>query len=626
MRYVFSLLLVLATYSPSNAQTDDIVGDWHVNANSFRMTISLTRQGEGYTAYLINSYGGNETLDQVTAENNAVEFRRPLNGFTQWYRVAIEDGVMVGRFSYIPGGGLSKPTDPLAYKYQITGWKDDYFPITPVVFDISAIGYRGRLRIDRQGGEFVGRLKFYAIGNTLSEKLEEDITVNHWDGEHLEFTRPSCSQVYTGEVEGATISGTFTHQGGVYQWSGHRAEVLTYGLAPKTTEERDAWQERTRRTLRRLMMAGDPQPASVNVEILCENLPPIESKPYELRDDDPAKHPQIYTLTELRLTYTIPGQFGLSARTVHAYLAKPTMPPPAGLSRYPLVVAVNGHLGSAYKVMDGGGLFWYGDAWARQGYMVLAVDIGHRPIVDVLQFGSVADLSTYLGYAYPMDPGDDPAHGNGLHSSIKPVKPEGYSDADWAYYTDWEEDGERVWDVMRAIDYAVSRSDVDPERIAVTGLSLGGEVASYVGALDIRVKAVIPAGYSPDLNVVLYKAAGHCWHWSFADFREYLDHSDVLALIAPRPLIVESGMTDNAYSVFPSPFAADKQVMRRARVAGGTLFHYLHPIGHEYRAGVVRYAVVTEPVSPGDLTWQTNADTATDGRTLFDYVRAFLNF
>jgi cephalosporin-C deacetylase len=46
-------------------------------------------------------------------------------------------------------------------------------------------------------------------------------------------------------------------------------------------------------------------------------------------------------------------------------------------------------------------------------------------------------------------------------------------------------------DVMRAIDYAVSRPDIDPNRVALLGTSQGGGFALAVGALDPRVKAVV---------------------------------------------------------------------------------------------------------------------------------------
>jgi cephalosporin-C deacetylase len=46
-------------------------------------------------------------------------------------------------------------------------------------------------------------------------------------------------------------------------------------------------------------------------------------------------------------------------------------------------------------------------------------------------------------------------------------------------------------DVMRAIDFAVSRKDLDGDRIALVGTSQGGGISLAVGALDPRVKAVV---------------------------------------------------------------------------------------------------------------------------------------
>ncbi len=53
-----------------------------------------------------------------------------------------------------------------------------------------------------------------------------------------------------------------------------------------------------------------------------------------------------------------------------------------------------------------------------------------------------------------------------------------------------------TWDGIRAIDYLVSRKEVDPERIGVTGFSGGGTVTSYLGAFDDRVKVAVPCSWS----------------------------------------------------------------------------------------------------------------------------------
>jgi hypothetical protein len=173
---------------------------------------------------------------------------------------------------------------------------------------------------------------------------------------------------------------------------------------------------------------------------------------------------------------------------------------------------------------------------------------------------------------------------------------------------------------MRALDYALSRPDVSGGKVIVTGLSMGGEVASYVGALDPRIRTVIPAGYSPDLSVVKYHGNHGCWTWAWADLRDYIDQSDVLALIAPRLLIVETGAADTVFSDRQPPFSGDKQVLRRARAAGGPVFHFLHPLAHEWRGGLLLQIIQIGPISPGDLSWQTNGETVSDGRTLFDLL------
>ncbi len=53
-----------------------------------------------------------------------------------------------------------------------------------------------------------------------------------------------------------------------------------------------------------------------------------------------------------------------------------------------------------------------------------------------------------------------------------------------------------IRDGMRAIDYLVSRKDVDPERIGVTGFSGGGTITSYLGAWDDRVKVAVPCSWA----------------------------------------------------------------------------------------------------------------------------------
>ena len=53
-----------------------------------------------------------------------------------------------------------------------------------------------------------------------------------------------------------------------------------------------------------------------------------------------------------------------------------------------------------------------------------------------------------------------------------------------------------IWDGIRGIDYLLTRDDVDPERIGVTGFSGGGTITSYIAAFDDRVKVSVPCSWS----------------------------------------------------------------------------------------------------------------------------------
>jgi hypothetical protein len=604
------------------------VGTWYLRSNRSPVTLTIEDSGSGkYKGSLIDENGAYEKIDHISWDSAArrLEFRRIGKGWWQWYRGTVVEGVFAGRFSHEKASG--KPAKLTAYSNHATGWNSTYLDrgITPRVFNVLLNNqYRAWLRIDvspKDPKKFTGRLKVYATLNRKAdgEELEYDVEVTRWDGKHLEFTRrdPAWTQHYTGAVKGRTISGTFTQTGdkGKYPWKGTRAQVLTYGLAGKSTAARDAWQQRTRRQLYHLMMAGNPAPLSHKVKVVRDKLPPISSSKLPPdRDDNPQAHPQKYHLQELRLDCTLPNPYGTPhlQRQVHGYLAVPTTRPPRG-GKFPGLLAVNGHGGSAWKMMNPDDVyFWYGDAFARRGFVVMAVDISHRPPGD--------RHGLYGGGA------DDPGHGNGLHPAIKAP----------GFDSDWEEDGERAWDAMRGLDHLLARHDVDPKRVLVTGLSMGGEMTTILGALEPRLRMSIPAGFSPDLGVMQYHPNHECWQWLNAEIHEYVDTSDFYALTAPRPLIIQTGKRDGTFSSFNPPFAADKQVVRRARAAygNGPLWHYLHYDEHHWHAGSVnpsqkterglQVPVLWEPDAAHRLSWQTDARTKVQCKTLFDCISQHL--
>jgi hypothetical protein len=248
-------------------------------------------------------------------------------------------------------------------------------------------------------------------------------------------------------------------------------------------------------------------------------------------------------------------------------------------------------------------LYWYGDSLARHGFIVLAIDIGHRPSWGV---------------------------GPVVHPPIIDV---GYADSNW------EEDGERAFSVRRAIDWFLTQPNVRSNALFMTGLSMGGEVTTITGGLDPRIGMVVPAGFSPDMHVMDNHGNHPCYKWLHADIHEYLDASDYQALTAPRPLVIETGLIDGTFSSMNTPWASDKQVLSRARDAYGTdgakLIHYLHYDAHHWHAGDINPTnpgrprgvfafAVTEPIAPGDFSWQTSSATANRSPTLYALMHELL--
>ena len=95
-----------------------------------------------------------------------------------------------------------------------------------------------------------------------------------------------------------------------------------------------------------------------------------------------------------------------------------------------------------------------------------------------------------------------------------------------------------IFDAMRALDYLVSRREVDAERIGAAGCSGGGNVTTFVSALDPRIKAAAPACYLNSLRV-LFTGPTPDSEMSMPRFVEAgLDHADFLEMAAPKPWLI----------------------------------------------------------------------------------------
>jgi hypothetical protein len=102
-----------------------------------------------------------------------------------------------------------------------------------------------------------------------------------------------------------------------------------------------------------------------------------------------------------------------------------------------------------------------------------------------------------------------------------------------------------TWDGIRAIDYLMTRSEVDKEKIGVTGLSGGGTQTAYISAFDDRVKAAAPAGYISNLRSILGMIGPQDGEQIFlGGISHGLDHADLVEVFAPKHYLLVATTRD----------------------------------------------------------------------------------
>lgn len=219
--------------------------------------------------------------------------------------------------------------------------------------------------------------------------------------------------------------------------------------------------------------------------------------------------------------------------------------------KFPAVFYVCGHSG---RGRDGNKTAFqsHGMWFARHGYVCL--------VVDTLQLGEIA--ATH--------------HGT-------------YRENRWWWHSrGYTPAGVECWNGVRGIDYLVSRPDVDPERIAVTGISGGGAATFWIAAADERVKVSVPVSGMADLSSYVPNRVinGHCdcmflyntfeWPWT-----------RIAGLVAPRPLLFVNSDQDG---IFPMD-ANERVITQLERLyslhgAGDNVDAVVSVGGHDYRRDI----------------------------------------
>jgi cephalosporin-C deacetylase-like acetyl esterase len=106
--------------------------------------------------------------------------------------------------------------------------------------------------------------------------------------------------------------------------------------------------------------------------------------------------------------------------------------------------------------------------------------------------------------------------------------------------------GMMVYDSLRAVDYLVSRPDVDSSRIGTLGLSMGSTMAWWVAALDERIKVCIDICCLTDFDSLIASKGleGHGVYYYVPRLLKHFSTGEINALIAPRAHLAQAGLRD----------------------------------------------------------------------------------
>lgn len=106
--------------------------------------------------------------------------------------------------------------------------------------------------------------------------------------------------------------------------------------------------------------------------------------------------------------------------------------------------------------------------------------------------------------------------------------------------------GMMVYDTLRAIDYVCSRADVDQDRLATLGLSMGSTMAWWVAALDTRIKVCVDICCLTDFQALIdtRNLDKHGIYYYVPGLLNEFTTAQINALIAPRPHLSLAGDLD----------------------------------------------------------------------------------
>lgn len=146
-----------------------------------------------------------------------------------------------------------------------------------------------------------------------------------------------------------------------------------------------------------------------------------------------------------------------------------------------------------------------------------------------------------------------------------------------------------IWDGMRALDYLLTRPEVDGDRINITGTSGGGFQTAHIAALDPRIKVAAPSCYITALPMRIYNRIfkdpdSDPEQDLYGMISNGVDHPGLLVMMYPRPTFVSAAVLDffpieGAHKTFREVQGLYARFGHADRIGSAEGYH-----GHQYSA------------------------------------------
>jgi len=152
--------------------------------------------------------------------------------------------------------------------------------------------------------------------------------------------------------------------------------------------------------------------------------------------------------------------------------------------------------------------------------------------------------------------------------------------------------GDRVWDVMKILDWALANLPVDRNNVIISGNSGGGTVSIYAAAADTRITMSVPgSSFCTFAGSIGYRR--HCSCNYIPGIMTLGDMGEIAGLIAPRAFCAVNGERDELFHIDGAreAFGVTEEIYKRAGVPDRCAL-FVGPEGHRfYKDGAWKFVL-----------------------------------